>query len=234
MPVTIRLCNAQIKLPCILCITKEWLHLPKDRPACTLEALGQAGSSLLQLRRSHSDSWCNPGANQSGLRLWTACFRINILPGSQARWFVMSVFHDWRYSISCRYSLPKCSIWKSRCFGKNGSVAFIYVYLDSHGELKRFLCNALNSFTTKLSEKKPWAFLSYKISQLLPNFPSRNMAIFLPLHPTFLENFNIKTKAKNLLLLLSYIYSSYYTCAVLRCIWKHAECSRIGEFRTSP
>lgn len=73
------------------------------------------------------------------------------------------------------------------------AVVFINLYLDSHGELKGCLCNALNSLTTKLSEKKPCVFLSYKISQLLPNFPSRTILIcFLSLQPTFLENFNMK------------------------------------------
>lgn len=141
----------------------------------------------------------------------------------------LCVFYDWRYSIACRYFLPKSSIWKSRCFGKNG--VFINLYLDSHGELKGCLSNALNSLTTKLSEKKACAFLSYKISQLLPVFPSRTIFIcFLSLQPTFLENFNIQSKAKNLLLLLSHIYGSCYTCAILHFIWKHAECSHIEEF----
>lgn len=108
----------------------------------------------------------------------------------------------------------------------------MHIYLDLHGELKGCLCSALNSLTTKLSEKKPCAFLSYKISQLLPNFPSRNIVIFLSLQPMFLENFNIKSKAKNLLLLLSHVYSSYYTRAILHFIWRHAECSHIGEFHT--
>lgn len=145
----------------------------------------------------------------------------------------MDVFYDWRYSIPRRYFLPKSSIWKSRCFGKNGSVAvvFINLYLDFHGELKGCLCNALNSLTTKLPEKKPCAFLSHKISQLLPNLPSRTIFIcFLSLQPTLLENFNIKSKSTNILLLLSHIYSSRYTCAILHFIWRDAECSHIEEF----
>lgn len=97
--------------------------------------------------------------------------------------------------------------------------------------LKGCLRNALNSLTAKLSEKKTCAFLSCKISQLLPHFPSRTIFIcFFSLQPTFLENFNVKSKAKNLLLLLSHIYSSYYSCAILHVIWRHAECSHIDRF----
>lgn len=81
-------------------------------------------------------------------------------------------------------------------------------------------------FYHKTGREKNCDFLSYKISQLLPNFPSKTIFIcFLSLQPMFLENFNIRSKAKNLLLLLSHIYSSYYTCAILRFIWRHADCS---------
>lgn len=36
-----------------------------------------------------------------------------------------------------------------------------------------------------------------------------------------LENINIKSKAKDLLLILSHIYSRYYTCAIFNFIWRH-------------
>lgn len=82
----------------------------------------------------------------------------------------------------------------------------------------------------ELSDKKtPVPFSATKLVSFCLIFPSEPFWGFC-LQTMFLENFNIKSKAKNLLLLLSRIYRRYYTCAILNFIWRHVECSHIEEF----
>lgn len=93
-------------------------------------------------------------------------------------------------------SYLKSSIWKSRCLGKNGSVCS-YSFYKSLFKLtwktKGVPLQCTKQSYHKTVRKNPCVFLSYKISQLLPNFPSRAILIcFLSLQPTFLENFNMK------------------------------------------
>lgn len=54
------------------------------------------------------------------------------------------------------------------------AVVFINLYLDSHGELKGCLCNALNSLTTKLSEKKTLCLSQLQNQPASAEFPLQN------------------------------------------------------------
>lgn len=175
-----------------------------------------------------------PGADpeQTGAAWGNQQYVSEWMSSSQTQWFPMGVFSDQRYSIPCRYFLPKSSIWKPRCFGENWSVSvdFINLYLDSYAELKVYFCNALNSLTTKQSEKNPVPFSATKAVNFCLISPPQP---FPSSQPTFLENFSIQCKTKNLILLLSHIHSNHYTCAILHFIWRHAECSHIEEFHES-
>lgn len=72
-------------------------------------------------------------------------------------------------------------------------------------------------------------FSATKLVRFCLIFPQEPLWVFC-LQTMFLENCNIKSKAKNLLLLLSRIYSCYYTCAILNFIWGHVDYSHIEEF----
>lgn len=77
------------------------------------------------------------------------------------------------------------------------------------------------SASIELSDKKTLVpFSATKLVSFCLIFPPEPFWVFC-LQTMFLENFNIKSKAKNLLLLLSHIYSRYYTCAILNFIWRH-------------
>lgn len=106
------------------------------------------------------------------------------MSSSQTQWFPMGVFSDRRYSIPCRYFLLKSSIWKPRCFGENWSVSvdFINLYLDSYVELKVCFCNALNSLTTKRSEKNPVPFSATKSVNFCLISPPQPFSCVFPLY----------------------------------------------------
>lgn len=75
-------------------------------------------------------------------------------------------------------------MWKSRCFGENGSVSvvFINLYLDSRGEPKVCFCSALNSLTTKLSEKSSVPFSATKSVNFCLISPPEPFSFVLPLY----------------------------------------------------
>lgn len=140
-------------------------------PACTLAAWVPAESWFLWLRR-HSALWFSPGANQSSLRQWIACFRMNItLPDSMISngcGLHLKVVHalDISYLNPVHGNPDVLEKWLCSC------VVLINLCLDSCGVLK-------GCFHRTVRWKKPHAFLSYKIGQLLPNFPSRTNLGFL-------------------------------------------------------
>lgn len=78
----------------------------------------------------------------------------------------------------------------------------------------------------QMKKKKPIPFSATKLASFCLIFPPEPIWAFF-LQTMFLENVNIKSKAKDLLLLLSHIYSRYYSCAILNFIWRHVDCSHI-------